>query len=887
MQYKSLAESQYYIDKTEALEKGITVFPSIYIEGAAACGKTTAVKMLLARHPEVKPIVFDMETEGQKPERFREKLQKAVLKNLIPESNALEKAVSKSDALEKNGLESVFLEKKMLLSEENGYPKSERKATWVILENIRKELSHDTVHVIAEFIRNRPSHCRMILVGRERPQEELLEFFWKREMELLPQKVLLFTRQEVRELAAQTGSELNPDQIYHETGGWAGCVDMMLRLSAMEQNFRKDSGRSKSVFTPQQLRQSYEIDTYIRKTILNSLSSKEQEIMRRAAICPWLNAGLCEEVWGMYGAAETLERLERKGLMILDSGRKHWRMAPLFRRSYQNLSKEDTQQISEFWKKLGQWYEEHDCVQEALLCLKHLGNEKEYRACMAAHYNQIPFPDIPCDEVMEWKENLPEICYLRGMYCYFHRNQEGLDREIRKLEKELEKGLEGELKKEPETENRMTRMKEIYLNLTYVKPDLPLNQWLELLEKYAGKQAISGQTASTGSNQPKNQPAIRLYHMLGGSCTFLCGLRDLSGLFACTKKEENRKARIWKECLGPEEWQCYQLARMDYYLETGRKESIREEDQALLEEKEGTKSWQFQLAALYLLCKLQRIQPAAEYEEYEERIARLEKLLIQEENTVCVRNTEAITCIHSVDAGEPEKLVRWLRSFAADTTEVREDNYTMLYCQAKGYMLLNQYERASKILRRLIPYLQFYHRTRFLAELLFQQAAAGWEEDRHGQSLKSAIESFLVNGSCRYVGFYTEYGTRGKDVLEAYVEWMKNNTPGGWHRKKKYNYGNVLRMPLEDYMEVILRCARREARTDRALQDEPAGERLTMMETIILQDIGHGLSNTEISKELNLKITTVKSHIYSLYKKLGVNSRVQAILKGKELGVLK
>ena len=54
MQYKSLAENQYYIDKTEALEKGITVFPSIYIEGAAACGKTTAVKMLLARHPEAK-----------------------------------------------------------------------------------------------------------------------------------------------------------------------------------------------------------------------------------------------------------------------------------------------------------------------------------------------------------------------------------------------------------------------------------------------------------------------------------------------------------------------------------------------------------------------------------------------------------------------------------------------------------------------------------------------------------------------------------------------------------------------------------------------------------------------------------------------------------------
>ena len=64
-------------------------------------------------------------------------------------------------------------------------------------------------------------------------------------------------------------------------------------------------------------------------------------------------------------------------------------------------------------------------------------------------------------------------------------------------------------------------------------------------------------------------------------------------------------------------------------------------------------------------------------------------------------------------------------------------------------------------------------------------------------------------------------------------------------------------------------------------------EKLTMMETIILQDINKGLTNAEICEELNLKLPTVKTHIYSVYKKLGVNSRVQAILKGKELGLVK
>ena len=59
-----------------------------------------------------------------------------------------------------------------------------------------------------------------------------------------------------------------------------------------------------------------------------------------------------------------------------------------------------------------------------------------------------------------------------------------------------------------------------------------------------------------------------------------------------------------------------------------------------------------------------------------------------------------------------------------------------------------------------------------------------------------------------------------------------------------------------------------------------------MMETIVLQDIGMGKSNAQICEELGLKLPTVKGHIYSLFKKLGVNSRVQAIIKGKELGIL-
>mgnify|MGYP004638987907 FL=1 len=60
-QYRDLESSYNYIDKTECLEKEIERFPSVYIEGAAGCGKTTMLRMLLEKHPEVDYTVLWMD----------------------------------------------------------------------------------------------------------------------------------------------------------------------------------------------------------------------------------------------------------------------------------------------------------------------------------------------------------------------------------------------------------------------------------------------------------------------------------------------------------------------------------------------------------------------------------------------------------------------------------------------------------------------------------------------------------------------------------------------------------------------------------------------------------------------------------------------------------
>jgi DNA-binding CsgD family transcriptional regulator len=61
---------------------------------------------------------------------------------------------------------------------------------------------------------------------------------------------------------------------------------------------------------------------------------------------------------------------------------------------------------------------------------------------------------------------------------------------------------------------------------------------------------------------------------------------------------------------------------------------------------------------------------------------------------------------------------------------------------------------------------------------------------------------------------------------------------------------------------------------------------ITPREHEILGRIAEGLSNREIGERLFVSENTVKTHSSRLFDKLGVNRRVQAVVKGRELGLI-
>jgi LuxR family maltose regulon positive regulatory protein len=80
----------------------------------------------------------------------------------------------------------------------------------------------------------------------------------------------------------------------------------------------------------------------------------------------------------------------------------------------------------------------------------------------------------------------------------------------------------------------------------------------------------------------------------------------------------------------------------------------------------------------------------------------------------------------------------------------------------------------------------------------------------------------------------------------------------------------------------LLEDVERPPRTRRRNDDDMLSER----ELVVLRALTGPLSEREIGRELYLSHNTIHSHTRSIYRKLGVSSRNEAIRRGRELGIL-
>ena len=97
----------------------------------------------------------------------------------------------------------------------------------------------------------------------------------------------------------------------------------------------------------------------------------------------------------------------------------------------------------------------------------------------------------------------------------------------------------------------------------------------------------------------------------------------------------------------------------------------------------------------------------------------------------------------------------------------------------------------------------------------------------------------------------------------------------------------------ETEFDVLMDAIRRVHAGEQVVHDDAArrmasrlSSQLSARELEVLRLLGCGLKNKEISSELNLVESTVKVHLTSIFTKLGVADRTQAVLAGVKRGII-
>jgi LuxR family maltose regulon positive regulatory protein len=182
-----------------------------------------------------------------------------------------------------------------------------------------------------------------------------------------------------------------------------------------------------------------------------------------------------------------------------------------------------------------------------------------------------------------------------------------------------------------------------------------------------------------------------------------------------------------------------------------------------------------------------------------------------------------------------------------------------------------EHEEALRLLEGLRQSTEAAGRTGKLIEILTLQAVALWERNRREQAVGSLTRALALAEPEGYVRTLVDEGAKVGELLSAILEARQRGHP------------DATRTPAR-YLTKLLAIHAQESATPGA--GERLSEPLSERELEVLALVASGKSNLEIASSLFVSLSTVKTHINNLYRKLGARSRTQAIARARDLDLI-
>ena len=215
-------------------------------------------------------------------------------------------------------------------------------------------------------------------------------------------------------------------------------------------------------------------------------------------------------------------------------------------------------------------------------------------------------------------------------------------------------------------------------------------------------------------------------------------------------------------------------------------------------------------------------------------------------------------------------------------TYVRELEYLVLarvrIAQGRTEPASHWLRDALRLLDQLVQTVQAAARMDRVIEIQILRALALHAQGQRDRACDALEQALILAGPEGYVRVVVDEGTPMAMLLAAALE------------ERSWGHGHDVRAYAE-HLRAVLRTdgvAPRGSGQPATPQPgtTPGGELLTARELDVLQLLAQGRSNAAIAQELIVAVGTVKRHVNSIMGKLQVHSRLEAVARAHELGLL-
>lgn len=344
----------------------------------------------------------------------------------------------------------------------------------------------------------------------------------------------------------------------------------------------------------------------------------------------------------------------------------------------------------------------------------------------------------------------------------------------------------------------------------------------------------------------------------------LRGLRDFSYIFQDIIKIKNIK-QILEKLLGEFGPYAYEMGIAEAKLETGYlNEAIFYASSIITD----TKMVPVEIHLIGTIIMLRGLILLNQPDKALNLLNSVQRRLIDDDYKHLLPNCRALFAKYYMAINENNLVNNWLSNQAnIDLEKATFKDYYILKTKAKILFEKKDYTDSLIIINFLIRRAIEYKRIVDLGEYYYVKSSILNYLDDINQSVDYLNKSISIFEPINYKTIYYEYGTLGIKTLEDSLKYIREGK--------------------KSYVELIL------AKKDLYIKDKIAStlkikgaSELTTKEIKVLKLIDKAYSNDEIAKELNISVTTVKTHISNIFYKLGVKNRFQAVKIAKEIDAI-